>query len=386
MLSFLQYIKETLNYDQQFYIDNYINWDNPEKRDVDFSDHLFDRENPPEGGKVVGKDTVVFDVSKPQLKPEFDVSDYLRYRGYAIHDYGKGLARREGSKRLISIGKILSKPHEAPTTPFDANAPEWQEHRSREFHRNGVLSTFMNSDVRQAMRTPLELLVTRDPYKVAEMSANKPRWSSCLTLGTCPSRDLIDIDWEPGDEQEKVPYDQQKGYQRPGQYVRALEGELLSGTHVGYLIAAGDHELKNPFARISLKPYHSEDIREKENILYRTSRRGGGYRGHSWEEIKPQHTILRPSMSIYTSDNIHHHSPELLSALQSAVDRVTRTHFPMKFAQYHLDPMSYRDGGDRSHWQPKHDEHEEHVKREEPPAPPGPPGYYEDEYGNIRIR
>lgn len=352
MLSFKSYLKEqALNRDQEAYIDHYINWDNPEKRDVNFSDHLFNKDNPPSGimrgsrGHVVSPDTVVFDVRKPLIFPEKHISRYLRERGYSIHDYGAGLAKREGSDRPISIGKVLSKPHEEPKTPFSAHAPEWIEHRSNEFKRKAALSDYNASDVRASLKTPLQIMITRDPYKVAGMSTGTPRWKSCMFLGTCPTRDLVDDGgWH--DEEEKVPYHQQPNYGRPGQNAKRIEDELLSGTHVAYLISAGDHDLKNPFARISLKPYHSEDVNEKIRQLPIDSQRYG----HTWSQIKPQHTILRPSTNTYTSGNISRDGGGLMDFFRSHVEELTKAHFPMRHELYHLDPMAYRDGGDLRTW------------------------------------
>lgn len=352
IFSFKKYLNEqALNHDQQFYIDHYVNWDNPQKRDVNFSDHLFDKDRPPSGGvyqtrgHVVNPDTVVFDIPKPQLRPEGFIEDHLKDLGYHIHDYAAGLARREGSKRPISIGKILSKKEDPPDKPFSVHDDDWSKYRMRDFRRQSILSDYNKSDVRAAMKTPMQIMITRDPYKVASMSTGTPRWKSCMFLGTCPTRDLLDDGgWH--EEEEKVPYHQRSGYQRPGQYARNMEHELLSGTHVAYLIGAGDHELKNPFARIALKPYHSEDVDDNYRKLPEMSKRYG----HTWSQIKPEHTILRPSSNTYTSTNIYRHGSNLIDHFRDVVNDLTKAHFPMKHDEYHLDPMSYRDSGDPKVW------------------------------------
>lgn len=394
MLSFSSFIKETLNWDQQHYIDHYINWDDPEKRDVDFSDHLFDKDRPPSGGvyetkgQVIDRDSVVFDIPKPEhIHPEKHIERYLRDRGYHIHDYAAGLAKstRPSSRNLISIGRILSKPHKIPisgphmrlTSGELISHPDWNEYVNNEKMRKAALADFTTSDIRAAMKTPLQIMITRDPYKVAGMSTGTPRWKSCMFLGTCPTRDLADDDWHDGEE--SVPYNQRRGYDRPGMNAKRMNDELLSGTHVAYLIAAGDHGLKNPFARISLKPYHSEDINEKIRRLPTMSQRYG----YTWDQIKPEHTILRPAVNTYTSDSIMRSGGGLTDHFRRIVNDLTRAHFPMKHDVYHIDPMSYKDSGDLSRW---FGEDDGLSGKKERRAPPGLPGYYEDEDGNIRIR
>lgn len=350
MKRFKKYLEEELNMDQQFYVDQMMDLDGPQTRTTEFSDHLFDEKNLPKGGKILdGGNTIVFDLPKDRIsfKPPKHIEDHLNILGYDIHDYEKGLAIRRGGDRPISIGKVLSREIPQPETPYNAHDPKWQDWQHLTYKQKAILDDYNKCDVRAAMRTPLQILISRDTYKVAEMSSNKPRWISCLALGTCPSRDLGDDDW--GDEElEKGerPYHERPGYQAPGQNARRIAGEIKSGSHIAYLIPAGDHGLKNPFARVLLKPYHSESIDSNISKLPLQSQ----MYGWSWDQIKPQHTILRSSPATYTSQSLHmddvrsgRSQDSIVGTFRNTVDEIIKSHFPMKHDQYHLDPLSYWD-------------------------------------------
>lgn len=350
MKRFKKYLQEVLNHSQQWYVDHMMDLDNPEARTTEFSDHIFDEANMPEGSRILDNgNTLVFDLPKGMInfKPPTDISDHLSDLGYDIHDYAKGLAVRKGGTRPISIGKVLSQKIEMPTIPYEAAHPEWQNYMRRNIRQSNVLDQYNKCDVRAAMRTPLQIMITRDANKIAEMSSNKPRWSSCLSLGTCPDRDLVDNDYDLPDDLDKheIPYNEKPGYQAPGKNARRVQDEINSGSHIAYLIAAGDHDLRNPFARVLLKPYHSERIDSNIAKLPPESQRYGW----TWQQIKPQHTILRPASMVYTSQSLHSDNSRrdsIIGTFTDVVNSMMRKHFPTKHETYFLDPMGYRDRDD----------------------------------------
>lgn len=355
MKRFKKYLQEVLNTGQQWYVDHYINLDDPETRTTEFSDHLFDENNLPKGGRRLDRDTVVFDVPKEMIgfRTPRMIENHLNELGYDVHDYEKGLAVRKGGKRPISIGKILSQKIEMPSRPYEASHPEWQNYMRLSLRQSNMLDEYNRCDVRAAMRTPLQIMISRSPNKIAEMSTNKPRWSSCLSLGTCPDRDLVDNDFAGMEDlaKDEIPHQYMPGYQAPGKNAHRIEGEIKSGSHIAYLIPAGDHDLRNPFARVLLKPYHSERVDSNISKLSPESQRYGW----TWEQIKPEHTILRPATMTYASASLHHDDVSagfrqgkdtILGTFRNIVGSMMKKHFPTKHHEYFLDPLAYRDRDD----------------------------------------
>lgn len=466
MLSFKRFLIETLTDPQRRFVDGILASNNvtgvgdPSNlwgtdirslgsyRPKNFSDHLFDEKNPLPGTRVISPDTLVFDY-KPEspFVADTSVHNALFNLGYKIHDYGKGLAVREGSTRPISIGKILSaaipklqkpvlpsdealekeaeeyvayyKSHPSnveglhpsdyrdpdismghrvmlgpeikiktqliekkimerikgyrsfldPAIEFGSHYPDflvagptqWLPYaverkpnsalgdvsplmydyvkKSIEYHSAvgpsiRALHHYTTSEIRNFINNKdnLEILITRDPYKVAEMSTNKS-WTSCLTLGSC----LPDA----------------SGMNRPGSNVRFVRNEIKSGVHVAYLIKKGDYDLQSPFARISLRPYHSSDISGRIHDIQATrvsfgDRYNPGMPVNTvipWHAIKPEHTILRPSQEVYLSDSLES-SSAANSEFQDTVSSFLKAHMPSDVfnTHYFLDPLSYGDG------------------------------------------
>jgi hypothetical protein len=353
MLSFKQYLIEALTDNQKFWVDHFVDWENPLTRSVDFSNHLFDKDNPIGGGTVMDNgDTVVFDMPTEGLKlpaPAY-LADHLDELGYDIHDFKAGLAVRKGHTRPISIGKVLSQPIAEPEgIPYEAAHPAWRDHREKSFQQKRILDEYNRDDVRVAMRSPLQIVITRDPYKVAEMSSNKPRWTSCMALGTCPD---VDIEGQEPPELEygESPYNEMPGYQQPGSNAKYVKRALTGGAHMAYLITAGDHDLKNPLARIMLEPFHSEDMQDK---IYRAQNPiGHDYKDVSWEEVKPKHTILRASPVVYASNNLKSNGESLIEAFKHLLNFHLSEKMPLKsyrdnIHKYYIEPNLYRDHSDR---------------------------------------
>jgi hypothetical protein len=212
------------------------------------------------------------------------------------------------------------------------------------------------------MKSPLQIMITRDAYKVAGMSTGT-RWKSCIFLGTCPSYSLTDGDYGEHIPKEDDPRNK-PGFDHPGSNAHRMNDILLSGTHAAYLISKGDHELKDPHARISLAPYHSEDVHKKVDEFYKKMGRliyepGKPVRDEwTWKDVKPAYTILRPSSTTYAPQTVKSASNDMLTHFESLVHHLTKTHFPMRHDEYHKDPRSYRDGGDPNIWGIHHDKPE----------------------------
>jgi len=353
MLSFYKFLTEALTANQKYWVDHFVDWQNPLKRSVDFSNHLFDKDNPIGGGTVMDNgNTVVFDMPTEGLKlqaPAY-LADHLDNLGYDVHDFKAGLAVRKGHTRPISIAKVLSQPIAEPEgIPYEAAHPAWRDHREKSLQQKRILDEYNRDDVRVAMRSPLQIVITRHPYKVAEMSSNKPRWTSCMALGTCPD---VDIEGqEPPEREYGEPfYNEMPGYQEPGSNAKYVKKALTGGAHMAYLITAGDHDLKNPLARIMLEPFHSEDMKDK---IYRAQNPiGYDYKDVSWEEVKPKHTILRASPVTYASSNLKSNGKSLIDAFKHTLDFHLSEKMPLKSYQdnvhkYYIEPILYRDHDDR---------------------------------------
>ena len=335
MKSFTQFIiAEALTPEQDSYIRYYSGLDDPDTRPVDYSDHIFSPDAK-HGGTVVDRDTAVWhfpDEARKGLTPEIDVQDFLTRSGYDIVDYTKGLATRKGGKgRPIGIGRILNTPIQPPDEPAGVYHL-WDNHRIAEIIRKSAKIQYDTSDVREAMKTPMQIMITRDPYKVAQMSSG-PRWSSCLTLGTCPEYERFGP--QEGDPEGYDPT-KEKGFRRSGTNLHKLLDQIKGGAHVAYLIGQGDYDLKNPFARITLRPYHDKKIE-------------AGHTGKSWSEIRPESTILIPSVKTYTSNNLYKDAKPLLSTFRSAVTTLIKGMVPRQSGKtYHVDPLMYNEAGDKT--------------------------------------
>lgn len=123
----------------------------------------------------------------------FTIPDFSHYKsGHAIDKHG----------RITSIGKVLHK----------TSAPE------------EIKQKFTNDPERASSKNSnLEVAISYHPYHVAGMST-KRGWTSCM--------------------------DMDKGENR-----HYLKEDIKHGTHVAYLVNKEDKDIKNPIARIALKPF-----------------------------------------------------------------------------------------------------------------------------------
>lgn len=324
MKSFKQILSEELNYHQKFFVDSGI--DSGESRLVNFSDHIFD----PKNTKIPGHtqpgpaypqssthDVRVIPYAPPIPKPSYDMTRHLDKLGYDVHDYEAGLAKRKGAKNPIKISKILASDNSKKLTSHEYVSNEYDSHRA--FKRN-------TSD--------LEVMITRDPYHVAEQSTNKP-WRSCMALGTCPGSD--DWDERPTDRELEKEFG---AVHDAGIHYKKTIDDIHGGAHMAYLIRKGDYELKKPLARLSLKPYNSPDISDIRAKDYET-RRKNPYHLPKAKDLEPEHTVLRPIGRVYGLEEGSH----LSDHFQEFMTDFTEKHFPMKrkHPHYILDYRVQRD-------------------------------------------
>lgn len=357
MKSFRQYISEALNYHQRSYVDQITHGDHLEAFvDTDFSDHVFG--GPSSGlGRHDDKDVKIipFDGTDDlkRIVP-LDVSNHLEKIGYQIYDWSKGLVTRKnipaGSKpRPIGFSKVLESTKNIDRESHYYADQAWKRHSVNIPH----------------LEKGLEIMITRHPYHVAEQSTNKA-WRSCLSLGTCPDMNQGFI----GDEEvhKELEHKQEaareqarrlgRANQDPGIHFEKVGGDIRGGAHMAYLIHKGDYNLKNPLARISLKPFHSEDInhkyqevvnRELETNPMAHLRPTPRMAEISWGRIKPEHTILRPLGMTYKRQEFTALNP-LIDMFERQTKRFAETHFPMRndIHNYHLDPRVQRDKDERT--------------------------------------
>lgn len=195
-------ITEELSKTHKRRVDKFKLGDSP--KSIDISKHVI----PP------GTDRLVIPLSDPhdkKLEAPTHIKDHLANHGIEVHDYVNGHAKDKHG-RIMKLGKALQQ----------TNAPP-------------ELINHFNSDPERAnarTHANLQVVVSRHPYDVAGMSTNRS-WTSCMDFDS-----------------------KKKGNISNAQY---LHHEVKNGTHVAYLTQKGDDTIKNPVARIALKPFSSED-------------------------------------------------------------------------------------------------------------------------------
>lgn len=221
-------------------------------------------------------------------KVKDDISNHLEQHGYKLHDYVKGTAI-DNHNREVKIGKVLEK----------TNATDELKQK------------FINDDRASTLHNDKhEILISRNPYHVAEGSTDK-KWKSCATLSPTCTRMK--------DAAAKMP------------------DEVREGTHVAYLIKKGTFnpneglQKKNVVGRIYLKPH---------------------------EEYFPSgtHRVLIPE------NKIHSNSTSKLTDFQDTVNSWTNKHFSMKDGSlYRKNPKVY--DGDSTSSQLKFNTSDESIEK-----------------------
>ena len=176
---------------------------NPERYDAFFRKHASDKRKT--------RIYIPLDSNESDnVKPDPKVKDALSKLGYEVEDYKAGLATKDG-KRLVRIGKLL------------ADQPE-------------IKKVFDNDKMRAASKKNEKLIViSRHPYDIGGMSTDRG-WNSCMRLT-----------------------DKAKGDMSGGEYEEYVPTEIEHGALVAYLIDANDPDIKNPMARVLIRPYINTD-------------------------------------------------------------------------------------------------------------------------------
>lgn len=162
------------------------------------------------GGPPKTHHTTFIPLPPPESKHEPEVSKHLGKLGFKVHDYHAGIAKDKHG-RDVKIGKVLNRAgHHELLTKFNSDPARAQQSA----HKDHVIA------------------ITRHPYHVAGMSSDDHPWAkkhpedsgSCLSFTHGCNR-------------------------------RYLPNEVKTGTHVAYLVHKDDKEIRNPVARVALKPY-----------------------------------------------------------------------------------------------------------------------------------
>lgn len=358
MKSFKEYISESLNANQTSFIRNMVRFTQDSTRDTEFSDHIFGGPSSRKG-EYDDHDVRIIPFNTSKLITDFPdiVKKHLDDAGYKIHNLEHGLVVRKDAPtnkppKPIKVSKVLmaNRDNMLYRDTHSIASAQWENHLEIKPHLN----------------TGLEIMITRNPYHIAEQSTNKG-WSSCLRMGLLPCRD--------GDPRENNWFDNDSNILSPkninprhatqdmtgGVRSHHLIGDIFGGTHVAYLIKHGDYKLSDPLARVSIKPYHSADIITKINRAYQRSqndefgpRTKWSWRENlPWEEIKPQHTILRVAPRSYRRNE---YSPDLdlMKEFHSQIDKFITSEFPMHHYsdKYHIDELVYNDNEHRTLYNP----------------------------------
>lgn len=207
---YLQYVTEELNTRQKKTVDRWVK-DYPDAHAEGHPNAVaISKSVIPEGSHKI---TIPFNDDDGTVDAHPDVESHLRNHGYSISNYKKGTVK-DRYNREVSIGKILEK------TKADKKV------------KHAFLTDPNRIGARQSKKR-LMITITRHPYHVAGMSTGQG-WTSCMDM-SC-------------------------GFEK-----RYLKDDVQQGTHVAYLHHEDDPDMKNPIARVALRPFHSED--KKETIL-----------------------------------------------------------------------------------------------------------------------
>lgn len=250
MKNFLSFISEELTNEQKRVVKSY----GSNKAAVKISKHVIPK----------GQDRLVIPlkmVGKPaSIDPPHMLAKHLDEHGYDVEDYAQGLAKNRKNGMSIKIGKVLNK-----TDPSGA-----------------LLQKFNNDPSRDAVNhhSSTEVVISRHPHDVAGMSTDRG-WTSCMNMDG-------------------------------GSNAHYLKHDIKCGTHVAYLVNKGDHEIKNPIARISLKPFQSEDgkhtILGAESSSYGTHDNAFEQTVHEWtnDNFTPRDGLSYTKVKhVYNDDGEH---------------------------------------------------------------------------------
>lgn len=128
------------------------------------------------------------------------INEKLNSLGYSVEDYRAGIAVDANGRRRVRIGKLLGK------------FPEVQK--------------LFNEDKLRAAKDRYYICISRHPYDIAGMSTGRG-WRSCMNL-------------------------------EDGENLHRVIDEVVTGSLIAYLVNEKDLNIKNPTARILIKPFYKK--------------------------------------------------------------------------------------------------------------------------------
>lgn len=147
------------------------------------------------------------------------IISYLNQANYEVVDFKEGLVRKKGDKNIVRLGKVL--------TMLSKSDPKAKD----------LLNAYNNEKSVMALDAPDDyvMVISRHPYDIGGMSTDRA-WTSCVDLrGEHENKEYVPVDIE-------------------------------NGTIVSYLLNKNDLNIKNPIARILIKPFI--EISDENSILY----------------------------------------------------------------------------------------------------------------------
>lgn len=135
--------------------------------------------------------------------------------GYEISDYVAGIATHKDGKRIIKIGKLLKDPQ--------------------------AKKDFANDKSRQGSKNKYTCVISCHPYDIIGMSTGRS-WDqqSCMRLG---AGNKLNPHYNDGSD---------------GAHKDYLENDVAEGTLVAYAIKNGDTNIREPDARVLIKPFAND--------------------------------------------------------------------------------------------------------------------------------
>jgi len=158
---------------------------------------------------------------------EQGISRYLWSKGFEVVDFKTNQAKKKGDKNITKISKILTMIGKSDPQAID------------------ILNKFNTSSSRGGSKTSPLIAISRAAYDIGGASTDRG-WSSCMNLRGGGNRHYINFD-------------------------------ISQGSMVAYYIRPDDLNIRNPMARIMIKPFVSvegEDVVygiEREDVKYGTA-------------------------------------------------------------------------------------------------------------------
>jgi len=217
-------------------------------------------------------DRLFFEISASPLEDK--LHRYLKANNYEIVDYKEGLVKKVGDKNNVKIVKVL--------TMLGKNDPTAVKlQRNYELLKSvNKLNDYNSAKSERAKAQDYLMVISKSPYDLGGMTTGRDWANSCMNLRDGLKKEFVPIDIE-------------------------------RGTLVSYLVDPTDKNIRNPIARILIKPYL--ELENKDDVLY----------GIEHNKVK------------YGNDN-----PEYVKTLVNLLDKAQGD----KLGVFKLDSNLYSDG------------------------------------------